>query len=94
MESENAYQKFNLKNMEFSFDVNMSTLACGIKGALYFVEMDADGGASKFPANEAGAKYGTGYCDGRCPRNIRFINGEVWLAGSLPAILVRSLNSA
>ncbi|KAG8927314.1 hypothetical protein FRC02_008301 [Tulasnella sp. 418] len=38
--------------------------------------MDADGGIQKYPGNKAGAKYGTGYCDAKCPRNLRFINGE------------------
>merc|ERR1712037_563613 len=26
--------------------------------------------------NQAGAKYGTGYCDAQCPHDIKFINGE------------------
>jgi cellulose 1,4-beta-cellobiosidase len=38
--------------------------------------MDQDGGLSKYPGNKAGAKYGTGYCDAQCPRDIKFINGE------------------
>jgi cellulose 1,4-beta-cellobiosidase len=41
------------------------------------VEMDADGGVGRFPNNKAGAKYGTGYCDAQCARDIKFINGEV-----------------
>jgi len=40
------------------------------------VEMDADGGASKYPNNKAGAAYGTGYCDAQCPHDLKFINGE------------------
>lgn len=39
--------------------------------------MDADGGMSKYPNNKAGAKYGTGYCDSQCPRDLKFINGLV-----------------
>lgn len=31
---------------------------------------------SKFSGNQAGAKYGTGYCDAQCPHDIKFINGE------------------
>jgi len=31
---------------------------------------------SKYPTNKAGAKYGTGYCDGQCPHDMKFINGE------------------
>jgi cellulose 1,4-beta-cellobiosidase len=77
MANDTAYQMFNLKNQEFTFDVDMSNLPCGLNGALYFVEMDADGGLSKYPNNKAGAKYGTGYCDSQCPNDIKFINGEV-----------------
>ena len=36
---------FKLKNKEFTFDVDVSELPCGLNGALYFVEMEADGGA-------------------------------------------------
>jgi cellulose 1,4-beta-cellobiosidase len=77
MESESKYQMFNLLNKEFTFDVDVSQLPCGLNGALYFVQMDADGGLSKYSTNKAGAKYGTGYCDSQCPRDIKFINGEV-----------------
>ena len=31
---------------------------------------------SRHEGNKAGAKYGTGYCDAQCPRDIKFINGE------------------
>jgi len=31
---------------------------------------------SKYTGNKAGAKYGTGYCDAQCPRDLKFINGE------------------
>ena len=71
------YQLLKLKNQEFTFDVDMSNLPCGLNGALYLSAMDADGGMSKFPNNKAGAKYGTGYCDSQCPQDIKFINGEV-----------------
>lgn len=76
LETENKYKIFKLNNREFSFDVDMSTLECGINGALYFVEMEADGGSAKYPTNKAGAKYGTGYCDAQCPHDIKFIWGE------------------
>ena len=73
-----TYEIFKLApNRELSFDVDVSNLPCGLSGSLYFVAMDADGGMSKYPTNKAGAKYGTGYCDASCPKNIRFINGEV-----------------
>ncbi|KAG8720155.1 Exoglucanase 1 [Ceratobasidium sp. 395] len=70
------YEMFKLKNQEFTFDVDVSNLPCGLNGALYFSEMAADGGMSKYPNNKAGAKYGTGYCDAQCPKDIKFINGE------------------
>ena len=73
------YEMFKLKNQEFTFDVDVSNLPCGLNGALYFSQMDADGGMAKYPNNKAGAKYGTGYCDAQCPRDIKFINGEVGL---------------
>lgn len=27
--------------------------------------------------NQAGARYGTGYCDAQCPRDMKFIDGIV-----------------
>lgn len=59
MESESKYQLFNLIGNEFSFDVDVSKLPCGLNGALYTVEMAADGGLGE-GNNAAGAKYGTG----------------------------------
>lgn len=76
MEDEKTYKMYHLKNREFSFDVELSTLSCGINAALYFVEMEADGGAaSSAGGNTAGAKYGTGYCDAQCPGDIKFVGG-------------------
>jgi cellulose 1,4-beta-cellobiosidase len=49
------YKQFKLLNQEFTLDVDVSKLPCGLNGALYFVQMDADGGSSRFPANKAGA---------------------------------------
>lgn len=46
------YQMFKLKNREFTFDVDVSNLPCGLNGALYFVEMDFDGGMENYPTNE------------------------------------------
>ena len=66
---------FQLLNQEFTFDVDVSNLPCGLNGALYFVAMDPDGG-KHFPTNKCGAKYGTGYCDAQCPHDMKFINGE------------------
>ncbi|KAI9734310.1 MAG: hypothetical protein M1834_002414 [Cirrosporium novae-zelandiae] len=76
LSDESTYKLFQLKNQEFSFDVDVSNLPCGLNGALYMIEMDEDGGTSRFTNNKAGAKYGTGYCDTQCPHDIKFINGE------------------
>lgn len=77
MENEEAYQMFTLAGNEFAFDVDLSTVECGINSALYFVAMEPDGGMSSYPTNTAGAKYGTGYCDAQCARDLKFIGGEV-----------------
>lgn len=58
--NDQQYQLFHLKNREFSMDVDISQLPCGLNGAVYFVEMAADGGVSKYLGNKAGAKFGTG----------------------------------
>ncbi|KAJ7859220.1 cellulase CEL7A [Mycena olivaceomarginata] len=72
--STSTYQTFDYENQEF--------LPCGLNGALYFSQMDADGGVAKSNgANKAGANYGTGYCDSQCPRDIKFINGVANSAG-------------
>ncbi|KAG5650879.1 Exoglucanase 1 [Sphagnurus paluster] len=76
MNSDSQYQIFKLPNQEVAFDVDVSNLPCGLNAALYFSEMDADGGTAKYPTNKAGAKYGTGYCDSQCPRDVKFIAGE------------------
>jgi len=83
--SQTQYQTFNFNNQEFTFDVDVSQLPCGLNGALYFSQMDADGGVAKSNgANKAGPKYGTGYCDAQCPRDLKFINGvansQGWVA--------------
>merc|ERR1712151_1259521 len=76
MEDDDTYKLFQMKNQEFTFDVDVSELPCGLNGALYFVSMDADGGMSRHPGNTAGAKYGTGYCDAQCPHDMKWISGE------------------
>ncbi|TBU53863.1 glycosyl hydrolase family 7-domain-containing protein [Dichomitus squalens] len=53
------YELLNLKNQEFTFYVDVSQLPCSLNSALYFAEMDADGGNSRFSTNKAGVKYGT-----------------------------------
>lgn len=80
------YKEFKMANKEFSFDVDVSNMPCGLNGALYFSQMPADGGLNEFSGNNAGSNYGTGYCDAQCPQDIKFINGEAnsdgWHAGA------------
>lgn len=85
MASDTEYQMFDLLGKEFTFDVDVSNLPCGLNGALYFVAMDADGGMSKYSGNAAGAQYGTGYCDAQCPRDLKFINGQGNVDGWTPS---------
>jgi len=85
MDGDNSYKMFKLKNKEFTFDVDDSQMPCGLNGALYFVEMQADGGKSEYPNNNAGARYGTGYCDAQCPHDIKWINGEANSEGWNPS---------
>lgn len=75
LDDDKNYKLFKLINKEFTFDVDVSKLGCGLNGAVYFVEMDQDGGMSKYPTNKAGAAYGTGYCDAQCPHDIKWIYG-------------------
>jgi len=81
LEDENNYKMFKLLNKEFTFTVDMSNMPCGLNGAVYFVEMDQDGGVSKYSTNKAGAKYGTGYCDAQCPHDLKWISGEANMIG-------------
>ena len=53
-EGVNKNTMFKLKNQEFTFDVELSTMPCGFNAALYFVGMSE---------NEGGAENGTNYCD-------------------------------
>jgi len=80
MEDESTYKMFKLLNKEFTFDVDVSTLDCGLNGAVYFVEMEANGGLGT-GSNMAGAKYGTGYCDAQCPHDLKFIGGQCNIKG-------------
>ncbi|CAK4936673.1 unnamed protein product [Aphanomyces euteiches] len=84
LEDDNKYKIYKLLNKEFTFDVDVSQLPCGLNGALYFVQMDQDGGKSKYSTNKAGAAYGTGYCDAQCPHDIKFINGEANVNNWMP----------
>jgi cellulase len=68
------YEMLKLTGNEISFDADVSKLPCGMNGALYMAEMEADGGRSKL--NPGGASYGSGYCDAQC-YTLPFINGVV-----------------
>lgn len=86
LETATKYQMFTLMNNELAFDVDLSTIPCGMNSALYLVPMKPDGGLSSETNNNAGAKFGTGYCDAQCARDLKFINGkanyEGWEASS------------
>ena len=83
MESDTSYRMFNLKNREFSITIDSSNLPCGLNGAMYFVEMEKDGGASSY--GNAGAQYGLGYCDAQCPHDMKFIGGTANVDGWTPS---------
>lgn len=75
--TDNKYQMFKPKNQEISVDIDVSKLPCGMVAAMYFTQMQEDGGMAKYPGNKAGPAYGTGYCDAQCPKDIKFIGGQV-----------------
>jgi len=77
------YKMFFLKNREFAMEFDVSHAFCGMNGAMYFVEMDKRGGKGR-NHNQAGAKYGTGYCDAQCPHDIKFIDGLANVEGWVP----------
>jgi len=81
--NEKEYELLQLTGNEFTFDVDVSKLPCGMNGALYLSEMGASGGASDL--NTGGAAYGTGYCDAQC-FVLPFVNGEV---SNYPDILLQ-----
>ncbi|SPO05179.1 probable cellulose 1,4-beta-cellobiosidase [Cephalotrichum gorgonifer] len=85
MNGSDKYQMFDLLDHEFAFDVDLSTVECGMNSALYFVPMKEDGGKSDEAGNEAGAKYGLGYCDAQCARDLKFINGKGNIEGWEPS---------
>merc|ERR1719285_955256 len=70
------YKMFTLdleNGWEFSFDVDLSRIPCAMNDALYFVEMEKDGGKSR---GSQGPHYGTGYCDAQCPDDLHHVDGE------------------
>ena len=85
MNGASKYQMFTLMGNEFAFDVDLSTVECGLNAALYFVAMEEDGGMKTYPTNKAGAKYGTGYCDAQCARDLKFVGGKANVEGWKPS---------
>jgi cellulase len=77
--NEKEYELLHLTNQEFTFDVDVSRLPCGMNGALYLSEMEATGGQSAL--NPGGAAYGTGYCDAQC-YTTPWVNGVGNINGS------------
>ncbi|KKY30234.1 putative endoglucanase 1 [Diaporthe ampelina] len=80
-EAEDAYEMLQLTGQEFSFDVDMSKLPCGMNSALYLSEMEATGGKDSSDLSVLGAEYGAGYCDAQC-YTTPFINGVGNINGS------------
>ncbi|TDZ72052.1 Endoglucanase 1 [Colletotrichum trifolii] len=75
------YEMMHLTGQEFTFDVDVSRLPCGMNSALYTSEMYADGGKSLSEFNRGGARHGTGYCDAQC-YTTPFVNGVGNLDGA------------
>merc|ERR1711953_1224755 len=48
-------------------------IPCAMNDALYFVEMEKDGGKSR---GSQGPHFGTGYCDAQCPDDLHHVDGE------------------
>ena len=74
LKDEDTYETFKLLGNEFTFDIDVSSLGCGINAALYHVGMPADGGKALY--GTAGAKWGMGYGDAQCARDLKFVGGK------------------
>ncbi|KAH6721958.1 concanavalin A-like lectin/glucanase domain-containing protein [Leptodontidium sp. MPI-SDFR-AT-0119] len=61
---QHKYDMIQLTGNEFTFDVDVSKLPCGMNGALYMSEMNKYGGKNSL--NKGGAELGNGYCDAQC----------------------------
>ncbi len=75
------YRMFKLLNKELSFDIETSTIGCGMNFALYLISMEADGGKAQF--GFSGAQYGTGYCDAQGQGPEACHEFDIWEANSL-----------
>jgi len=82
MENDNEYKLFSMLQKEISFEVDLSNMPCGTNAAIYFSEMEKTG--NKGATNQAGAPYGTGYCDGQCARDLKWVNGKANSEGWTP----------
>merc|ERR1719158_1940305 len=82
MENDKEYKLFSMLQKEIAFDVDLSNMPCGTNAAIYFSEMEKTGNAG--PTNKAGAAYGTGYCDGQCARDLKWVNGKANSEGWTP----------
>ncbi|KAI1078835.1 cellulase [Whalleya microplaca] len=71
-ETKGSYEMVKFTGGEFTFDIDVTHLPCGMNSALYLSEMLANGGKSEL--NKGGAYWGTGYCDAQC-YTTPFING-------------------
>jgi len=77
---------FYLLNNELSFDIDLSTVGCGLNTALYFSAMPRDGGIS---LGYKGPIYGTGYCDAQAavpPFRPTCSEMDIWEANSLSTV--------
>jgi len=82
MQDTQEYKLFNMLQKEIAFDVDLSNMPCGTNAAIYFSEMEKTGNMG--PLNQAGAPYGTGYCDGQCARDLKWVNGKANSEGWTP----------
>ena len=73
-ETQNGTHFEEKDGLEFTYTVDDSQLDGGLNGALYFAQMDADGGKSKY--GNVGAELGPCYCDVQRPHDLKFINNE------------------
>lgn len=70
-ESKTKYLGFDLRQKEFRFQVDLSSLECGLNAAVYFVELPLQ------DPYGVGSAYGVNYGDAQCASDIKWINGEV-----------------
>lgn len=89
LDRDGDYKMLHLNGRELTFTVDLSTLPCGMNGALYLSQMTATGGRNRY--NQGGARYGSGYCDAQCPvetwRNGRLnLDGEKYCCNEMDVL--------